>query len=77
MTFYGVDGCAYEYPGDAFVEVDPPPYPAEWTAEERVSAYWYAHGREIKVRSTKGWYAVLTDAQRTTRRHLDITPRGK
>ncbi len=69
---YGPDGCAYDHPGDAFAAPDPPPYPTEWTAEERLSAYWYAHGRGIQVRSTTGWNAVLADAQRTTGRHLDI-----
>lgn len=75
MTYYGKDGCGYDHPGDVFAEPEPPPYPAEWTAEQRVSAYWYVHSRGIKVRSTKAWEAILVDAQRTTKRHLEIAPR--
>lgn len=76
MTRYGDDGCAYDHPGDAVAELDPPPYPAEWNSEQRLSAYWYAHGRGIKVRSEKAWEAILADAERTTgRRRESIVPR--
>jgi hypothetical protein len=69
MTYFDRDGCAYDYPGDAFASADPPPYPTEWTPEERVGAYWYALNYGITVRSTASWKAVLADAQRTAQRH--------
>lgn len=66
MTYSEMDG---NHPGDAYAVTDPPPYPAEWTPEQRVGAYWYAHSRGIKPRTTDAWNAVLADAQRTADRH--------
>ena len=57
------------YPGDALAADDPPTYPKDWTPEQRISAYWYAHGRGIQVRSTETWHQVLASAQRDTERH--------
>lgn len=37
---------------------DHPPYPAEWTAEQRVTAYWHALGFTGFPGVTEGWYAV-------------------
>jgi hypothetical protein len=54
--------------GDNLAE-DEPPYPADWDSNQRLTAYWYAHGRSIKVRSTEAWRGVLIDAQRSAQRH--------
>jgi hypothetical protein len=59
------------YPGDAYAAADPPTYPENWTAQQRVGAYWYAHSRGIKPRTTEAWNAVLAGAQRTANRHHD------
>ena len=56
--------------GDGMAANEPPEYPAEWSAEERVSAYWYALNRGIRVRSSNAWESVLVDARRTAGRHV-------
>ncbi len=71
MSYSDLDG---NYPGDAYAAADPPPYPTEWTAEQRVGAYWYTLNRGIKVRSTAHWKSILADAARTSQRHLEIIP---
>ena len=43
---------------------DPPPYPREWTPEQRLRAYWFVvqhHGTFPTHQS--GWYAVLSQAE--------------
>lgn len=71
MTYFGGDGCGYEHPGDAKAAADSPPMPADWTAEERTSAYWYALSKRIELRSTESWRHVLADAKRSASRHRD------
>lgn len=55
-------------PGDMYA-LETPNYPEDWTATQRLTAYWYALGHGIKVRSTHAWQAVLADAERTADRH--------
>jgi len=52
-----------------FYALETPNYPEEWTRDQRLCAYWYALGHNIKVQSTHAWHAVLADAQRTADRH--------
>jgi hypothetical protein len=55
-------------PGD-FYAYETPNYPPEWTRDQRLCAYWFALGHNIKVQSTHAWHAVLVDAERTAERH--------
>ena len=54
-------------------DADLPDYPDEWTPEQRLTAYWYATSRNIEIRNTDMWPAILADAERTAqRRHNKI-----
>lgn len=37
---------------------DPPPYPAGWTADQRVASYWHALRFTGFPGVTEGWHAV-------------------
>jgi hypothetical protein len=46
------------YPGDSKAALDPAPYPAQWNAEQRVSAYWHATSLHAVPHTTAGWLAI-------------------
>lgn len=46
------------YPGDAKAAPDPAPYPKDWDADRRTSAYWYALTLHAMPHSTSGWEAL-------------------
>lgn len=74
-NYFDNDGCGYEHPGDALAQRDPAEYPADWTPQQRLTAYWYAHGYQITVDSTDSWRGVLIAAERISdRRHNKISP---
>jgi hypothetical protein len=52
-----------EYPGDSKAAPDPAPYPEHWTAEQRVTAYWYALRQHATPTSGNSWEALLKQAQ--------------
>lgn len=58
-----------DYPPGDMIAAETPNYPDEWTSDQRLTAYWYALGYGIKVRSTHAWHNVLADAERTADRH--------
>lgn len=47
---------------------DMPPYPADWTPEQRVSAYWFALNHTRLPSTTDGWRTVDTLAHRERER---------
>ena len=47
---------------------DYPPYPAEWTAEQRIAAYWHALNFTSFPGITEGWYAVSKSLERERER---------
>ena len=54
-----------------------PDYPAEWTAEQRVAAYWHALYHTGMPANTRGWETVLSIAGREAeRRRTATTPTG-
>jgi hypothetical protein len=53
-----------ELAGNAKAATDPPPYPHEWTTEQRLTAYWFALNNEAWPAYTSGWPAILQAAQR-------------
>jgi hypothetical protein len=62
-----------EYHGDTIAEPDHHNYPTEWTAEQRLTAYWFALGHNITASSTHAWHGILNAAQRDSeRRHTKI-----
>jgi hypothetical protein len=65
---YDNDGCGYEHPGDAIAQPVPPDYPAEFTRDQRLTAYWYAQSHQITVDGINGWYGVLAAAERIAER---------
>jgi hypothetical protein len=69
MTYFDADGCGYETPGDAKAAPEHAAYPEDWTAEERLAAYWYAHRRSITVRNTNEWSGVRTRLEDDAERH--------
>jgi hypothetical protein len=46
------------YPGDAKAAPDPGEYPAEWDADQRCGAYWFALRLKAVPRTTAGWRAI-------------------
>lgn len=57
--------------GDDIAEPDPPPYPREFTPEQRLCAYWTSiqlYG--TTPRHTSGWYGMLNRAN-ARREHID------
>lgn len=57
------------YPGDVKAAADPGDYPHEWTAEQRVSAYWYANSLRAMPATTAGWRALADQLERERERH--------
>ena len=52
---------------------DPPDFPREWSADQRMTAYWFVvqhHGRFPTHQS--GWYAMLSQAQHTDDHVKDV-----
>jgi hypothetical protein len=47
-------------------KLDPVPYPAEWTAEQRTRAYWRALRNNITIRSETTWVALLKQIEEET-----------
>jgi hypothetical protein len=47
---------------------DIPPYPLEWTAEQRVAAYWHALNFTHFPGVTEGWFAVWKSLEREQKR---------
>lgn len=43
---------------------DFPPYPSEWTAEQRIAAYWHALNFTNFPGITEGWHAVWKSLER-------------
>jgi hypothetical protein len=43
---------------------DPPDYPPAWTADQRLTAYWYIVNHHVTVESTSAWQGVLISAER-------------
>jgi hypothetical protein len=41
-----------------------PPYPVDWTGEQRVAAYWHALNFTKFPGTTAGWYAVWKSLER-------------
>jgi hypothetical protein len=61
----GIDGKPEHYPGDAKAAADLPDYPAGWTAEQRMTAYWYViRERHTWPATTDNWRTILHLAQR-------------
>jgi hypothetical protein len=60
------------HPGDALAAPDLPPYPADWTSEQRVGAYWAALRMRVTPTSTNSWRAILTQAQKQHQKHTEI-----
>lgn len=56
------------YPGDAKAAPDPAPYPADWSPEQRVTAYWYARRFYAVPHTTEGWRALLVQMESHTKR---------
>lgn len=52
------------YPGDAKAAPDPAPYPADWTVEQRTSAYWYAVTLHAMPHTTAGWVGIAKQLER-------------
>lgn len=51
--------------------LDPPPYPDEWTCEQRVAAYWHAlHFTGFPGR-TEGWWSVWKNLERERERRKE------
>lgn len=49
---------------------DIPPYPTEWTSEQRVAAYWHALNFTRFPGTTEGWFSVWNSLEREhERRH--------
>lgn len=59
------------YPGDLKAAPDLPPYPTEWTTQQRLAAYWHVIRERVTwPRATDNWRAVLNQAERKAeRRH--------
>lgn len=51
------------YPGDEIAAADPPEYPREWTTAQRLTAYWYAIRLKAMPTTTRGWLAILDQAE--------------
>lgn len=52
------------YPGDAKTAPDPALYPAGWSADQRVAAYWYAATMHAMPHTTAGWEAIAKQLER-------------
>lgn len=57
------------YPGDDKAAPDPGPYPREWTAAQRVDAYWHAHRLHAVPTSTAGWHAIMEQLETHREQH--------
>jgi hypothetical protein len=63
-----------EYRSDTITQPDPPDYPAEWTAQQRLTAYWHAVGHDITPNQTNSWHSILNQAEnQADRRHTKIS----
>lgn len=52
---------------------DIPPYPPEWTAQQRVTAYWHALNFTHLPTTTDQWHSVAKSMEReANRRHRNI-----
>jgi hypothetical protein len=60
------------YPGDAKAADDLPDYPREWTAEQRVGAYWAALRLNATPTNTNSWYAIVEQAAERHKKHTEI-----
>jgi hypothetical protein len=49
-----------------------PPYPAEWTPEQRVAAYWHALNFTHFPGVTEGWFAVWKSLEREQKRRVAV-----
>ena len=47
---------------------EPPDFPAEWTSEQRVAAYWHALNFTHFPGTTEGWWAVQKSLGRESAR---------
>ena len=52
------------YPGGEKAEEPAPNFPTEFTADHRVTCYWYAHKLKIHPRNSNEWHNILRSAQR-------------
>jgi hypothetical protein len=69
MTYFDGDGVGYDPKGEPIVAADAAEYPPEWTSEERLAAYWFAHSRCITPLTEDNWRQLLANAKRTAERH--------
>lgn len=55
------------YPGNAKAAQDAADYPADWDAEQRTSAYWYAVNLHAMPHTTGGWESLAEQRERKQR----------
>lgn len=58
--------------GDEKAAPDLPDYPHEWTAQQRVSAYWAAVQLNAVPTSTNSWVAIVQQAEKNRLKHTVI-----
>jgi hypothetical protein len=58
--------------GNAKSAPDPAPYPLEWTAKQRTTAYWFAIRKRHLPSHETGWIALLDQAEREFEKHRRI-----
>jgi hypothetical protein len=76
MTYFDGEGHGYTEKGEPIVAVDAADYPLEWTSDERLAAYWFAHTRGFIPRTEDNWRNVLANAKRTAERHHAARAKG-
>jgi hypothetical protein len=57
-------GHTEHYPGDEKAGRDLADYPAGWTPEQRIDAYWYAMNTRAVPHTTAGWEAIARQLER-------------
>lgn len=58
--------------GDLKAAPDPPPYPREWTPQQKVWAYWAAMRISRFPTHSSGWYGICTQAEQMWGRRAQL-----